>query len=377
MAETGAFAPLRYPPFRWLVSGRLITMLGNAVAPIALAFAVLDLTGSVRDLGLVVGVRSLANVVCVLFGGVVADRLPRQVVMVVSSLLAALSQASIAVLVLTGRASIGSMATIAAINGVVSAFAFPAASALIAQTVPDGIRRQANALNRLGINASLIVGAAVGGLLVAAVGPGWGLAVDALTFALAGVLFTQVKVTMVRDASAPGSSLLADLLVGWREFAARTWLWVVVLAYLFINAAWSGALGVLGPAIADDTIGRPAWGLVLAAETAGMVVGGLIALKLKVRRLLLFGAVTTFGMVPLLVTLGVAPWFWLLAIMAVLSGVAVEQFGIAWETTMQDHVPADKLARVYSYDMLGSIIAMPLGQVVAGPIAQAWAWRPR
>ena len=178
-------APLRYSAFRYLATGRLVNMLGNGVAPIALAFAVLDLTGSVRDLGLVVGTRSLMTVLFVLFGGVVADRIPRRLVLVGSNVLAALTQAAVATLVLTGTATIPLLLALGAANGIVSALAQPASAAATPQTVPPELIQPANALIRLGINAGMIGGAALGGLLVAAVGPGWGLAVDALTFAIA------------------------------------------------------------------------------------------------------------------------------------------------------------------------------------------------
>jgi MFS family permease len=178
MPPVGPLAPLRHAPFRFLLSGRVVSMTGNAVAPIALAFAVLDLTGSALDLGIVVGGRSITTIVFILIGGVVADRLPRSVVMVASSTLAAASQAAVATLVLTHTATIPLLLALSCVNGLVSAFAFPAVSALVPQTVsePDGRsassraqneRTQANALNRLGSNAAMILGAALGGMLVA------------------------------------------------------------------------------------------------------------------------------------------------------------------------------------------------------------------
>src|SRR5690606_20262934 len=145
-------------------------------------------------LGLVVGARSVMNVVFILFGGVVADRLPRNLVLFVSCTVAAVSQGVVATLVLTHTATIPALLGLSAVNGIASAFAFPAASALIAQTVPAELLRQANAINRLGTSAAMIAGAAAGGVLVAAVGPGWGLAIDAGTFAVAGALFRMVKV---------------------------------------------------------------------------------------------------------------------------------------------------------------------------------------
>jgi MFS family permease len=360
-------APLRYPAFRYLASGRIVTMLGSSIAPIALAFAVLDLTGSVTALGLVVGTRSLTNVLFILFGGVVADRLPRQFVVVGSSTVAGLSQGAVALLVITHHASVPVLAALAGVNGIAASFGFPATAALIAQTVPAEIRKQANALNRLGTNSAAIVGAALGGVLVALIGSGWCLAIDALTFLLSAGCFALVRV-----AAAPPrehSSTFAELREGWREFAGRTWVWVVVLAFCFINAAFVGGVFVLGPAVADHSIGRGLWGIVLAANTAGMVAGAFVALRLKVRRLLLVGMVSIAPMVLMLVPLAIAPYFPILLVSAFLSGVGVEQFGVAWETSVQEHIPPDKLARVYSYDALGSFIAIPAGEMAAGPIA--------
>ncbi|MEV4628011.1 MFS transporter [Micromonospora sp. NPDC049523] len=371
MSSRAALAPLRHAPFRYLAIGRFVNVLGNSVAPTALAFAVLDLTGSVRDLGLVVGARSLANVLFLLFGGVLADRLPRQAVMVVSCTLASLTQAAVATLVLTGHATIPLLLVLSAVNGTVSAFAFPAAAALTPQTVPAQLLQSANALSRLGVNIGSIGGASAGGILVAAVGPGWGIAVDALTFALAGLAFAGVRVAGVRDLSQARRSTWTELREGWTEFVSRTWVWVVVLGFMLLNAAMSSGVGVLGPAVADETIGRKAWGLVLAAQTLGLVVGALIALRLRVRRLLLLGVACMLGAAPLLLALAVAPVFALLVPAAFLGGLAMEQFGVAWETSVQQYVPADRLARVYSYDALGSFLAIPLGQIAIGPVAVA------
>ncbi|MFC6018913.1 MFS transporter [Plantactinospora solaniradicis] len=375
-SRDAVLAPLRHQPFRYLALGRAATMLGNSVAPIALAFAVLDLTGSVRDLGLVVGARSLTNVLFLLFGGVLADRLPRHAVMVVSCTLAAATQGAVAALVLTGTATIPALIALSAVNGVVTAFAWPAAAALVPQTVPAELLQSANALNRLGVNAAMIGGASLGGVLVAGVGPGWGLLVDAATFALAALAFARVRVTPVanRDTSRPNP--FRELREGWTEFVARSWVWVVVLGFLLINFAYASSINVLGPAVADETIGRRAWGLVLAAQTAGMVAGALFALRVRVRRLLLLGVLCMLADVLLLVGLAWTPGFALLLVTGFIAGAAVEQFSIAWETSMQQNIPADKLARVYSYDALGSFLAIPLGQIAIGPVALALGTGP-
>lgn len=192
-----------------------------------------------------------------------------------------------------------------------------------------------------------------------------------MTFALAGLAFAGVRVVAVRDRTSARRSTWTELREGWTEFVSRTWVWVVVLGFMLLNAAMSSGVGVLGPAVADETIGRKAWGLVLAAQTVGLVVGALIALRLRVRRLLLLGVACMLGAVPLLLALAVAPVFALLVPAAFLGGLAMEQFGVAWETSVQQYVPADRLARVYSYDALGSFLAIPLGQIAIGPVAVA------
>jgi predicted MFS family arabinose efflux permease len=237
------------------------------------------------------------------------------------------------------------------------------------QTVPNDLRKQANAINRLGINAAQIAGASLGGLLVAAFGSGWGIVIDATTFGVAAVLFSLLRLAAYREPDRPRASTLRELREGWSEFVSRQWLWVVVLGFMFFNMAFAAAIGVLGPAVADASFGRRAWGFILAAETLGMVVGGLLAMRIKVRRMLLLGVVGCFGPALMVAALAVSPQVALLLPVAFVGGLGVEQFGIAWEVSMQEHIPAQKLARVYSYDMLGSFIAIPLGQVAVGPLA--------
>jgi MFS family permease len=366
-----SFAPLAHPAFRWLLTARVTTMAGNAMAQIALAFAVRDVTTSVTTLGVVVATRSITNLVFLLWGGVVADRLPRQYVLVGSSTVSALSQGLLAALVLTGSVSIPAFVVLAAVNGMSSAFSFPASSALIPQTVPSELRQRANALLRLGLNSSMIAGASLGGLLIAFAGPGWGLAVDALSFALAGLAFSRVRVAAARVAAEHRPGVLSEMRAGWTEFSSRTWVWLVVVAFVFVNAAYAGGTMVLGPVIADTVIGRETWGLVPAAQTAGMVAGAFLAMRLRVRRLLLFGVICMVAFAGLPLALALHPVPWLLMVASFVCGVCMEQFGVAWETSLQQHVPADRLARVYSYDMLGSMAAVPLAQLVVGPVSDA------
>jgi MFS family permease len=374
-----ALDPLSYRPFRLLAIGRVVDMLGTAIGPVALAFAVLDLTHSSTALGLVVASFSLANVVFLLLGGVVADRLPRNLVLLGSCAGAAAVETALTAVVAARIDSVPLLAALAALGGALAAFAFPASSALLPSTVPEQIRQQATALARLGTNGALVVGSSLAGVIVGLAGPAWGLGIDAGSYVVAGGLYAAVHVPRVqgpgvsdgaaRAAGPAAEPIWRELVHGWRIFSSRRWLWVVVAAFGIINACWGGALGVLGPVIADETFGRIWWGAISGALTLGLVFGGLIALRLRRRRLLGFGMACMFGQVLLLICLGAAPLVPVLLAGALVAGVALEQFGVAWDLSMQQHVPADSLARAYSYDMLGSLVATPLGEVLAGPLA--------
>jgi MFS family permease len=364
---TALSAPLRHKNFRRLTTGRTFTVFGNAVAPVALAFAVLDLNGSATDLGIVVGARSLASVVLLLFGGMLADRLPRSVILQGTEVAATITQAMIALSVLCGFSSIPLLVVLSIVNGGVAALSLPAASAITPQTVPTELLTPANALARMLANISRIAGAALAGVLVAAVGSGWAIAANAALFAVAAVFYRRVQLP---EAVKPAkTSVLADLAAGWHEFRSRTWVWVVVLQFMVVNAVSVGGVVILGPIIADSTFGRAGWGFILAAQTAGAFAGGFLAAKWQPRRALLLGVALTLADAIPMVTLAEAPQVFALLITMFVTGLAMEQFGIAWDVSLQQNIPEDKLARVYSYDMLGSMVAMPLGQVIVGPLA--------
>jgi MFS family permease len=366
-------SPLSSPSYRWLLGGRSVSMLGNAIAPIALAFAVLDLSGSPKDLGIVIGARSVAHVLLLLFGGVIADRVPRAFLLVSSALASAATQGAVAALVLTGSATIPLLALLGALNGAVAAVNMPATQGLTPQTVGPDQLQPANAMLRLAASSMSVLGALAGGGLVAAVGPGWGIAIDAATFAVAGFMFSRLPLAAVVVRT---SNLLHDLRTGWTEFVARRWVWIVVVQFTVVNAAYVGAVAVLGPTVADGTIGRGSWGIVLAAGAAGLVVGGVIALRTRPRRPLLVGTAAVLALALPVATLAAKPTTPLLALAFFLSGICSEQFGVAWDVSLQQHIPQDRLSRVYSYDAVGSFVAIPLGQVLVGPAAQSFGVNP-
>jgi MFS family permease len=363
-------APLREREFRLLFTGRTISLVGSAIAPVALAFAVLDLTGSKTDLGLILTAREVPLIVFLLVGGIWADRLPRNRVMVAANVISALSQGAAAVLLIAGSAEIWHLAVLAALNGTASAFFFPASSGVIPQTVPAPILQQANALLALAMNSAMIGGAAVAGFLVAFFGPGWAIAIDAATYLLGASFVARMRLPAVEPSE--GRRFLSDLRVGWREFRNRTWLLVIVLQFSVLLMVTVGAFSVLGPVVADEELGGPkAWGAILTAQAAGLVAGGLLGLRFRPRRMLVAATLGILAAPAPLIALGFPLSLPAIAAVAFLAGIGHEVFGLLWNTTMQQEIPPDKLSRVYSYDALGSIGLIPLGYAIAGPVADA------
>jgi MFS family permease len=362
--------PLGEREFRLLFLGRTVSFVGSAVAPVGLAFAVLDLTGSKSDLGLVLAARSIPQIVFLLLGGVWSDRLPRHRVMVASSLLSGASQAGVAVLLLTHTAEVWHLAALAAANGAAAAFFFPASTGIVPETVPTKLLQAANALLRLSRNAILIVGSAAGGLLVAGVGPGWTIAIDAASFALGAVFIGGM--TLTGTPAGERASFMSELREGWDEFRSRTWLWAIVLQFSLVNAVVSGAFGVLGPVVADTRLGgAAAWGFILSLESAGLVLGGVFALRFRPQRMLLAATIGVLFTAPELVALGIPLPTLAIAGVAFVAGAGIETFGVLWDTAMQQTIPVRTLSRVSSYDALGSFVLMPVGQAAAGPAAAA------
>ena len=361
--------PLSDRRFRFFFASRAVNIWGTTMAPVALAFAVLAVEDSAAALGQVLAARSIPMVLFLLLGGVIADRLGRRLVIQVSNAVAVLSQATAAVLVISGHAELWQLVVIEAVNGTAAAASFPAMQGMVPQLVPRSQLQQANALLSMARGALFAIGPTTAALLVVTVGPGWALAVDAATWLVALVLLVPVKVP--HRAPAPGSGVVQDLREGWVLFRSTTWLWVVVLAFGALNAIASGAWHTVGPAVAKDTIGITGWGYVLSAQAIGLLVTGIVLLRVSIRYPLRAGMLgCLFFAVPLLM-LGLDPHLVPLAIGMFVAGAGMEVFGLGWSLAMQENIPEEMLSRAYSYDMLGSMVAIPVGQLTFGPLA-AW-----
>jgi MFS family permease len=371
MSRTGSLAPLAERNFAWYFSSRLVNTLGAMMANIALTFAVLDIDGRAIAIGQVLAAHTIPMILLLLWGGVISDRFPRAVVLQVSNVASAVSQGTIAFLVLTDRAELWMIIVLAAFHGAVSAMSMPAMAGLVPTLVPRESLQQANALLSLTRNGLTVIGPSLGAFIVVTSGPGWALAVDALTWAFAAILLIPVKIPP-RAPRAEQTSTLQDLREGWTFFRSVTWLWVVVLGFGGLNMIHNGALFTLGPVIAEDTIGRQAWGFVLSAEAAGLLLMALILLRFRLERPLLWGMLAIIlNALPMLM-LGVDPVVVALVAAAFIGGMGIEVFSMGWALAMQENIDDDMLGRAYSYDMLGSFIAMPIGQLAWGPLGSAF-----
>ncbi len=365
-----ALEVLRRRNFRLLVIGAGTSSLGNAITPVALAFAVLDLGGSATSLGLVVAAFALAEVVTTLFGGVLGDRVPRQLMMQGASSGAALTQGFIAASLICGFSSIPLLAGVGAVNGVLGALSGPSSSALTPQTVPSEELAAAVTFRRLLQNGAQVLGFSIAGVLVAGLGSGWAIAVDAATFAVAAVCFHLIHVPPVAGAG-KREPMFAEMRAGAVEVFRHTWLWVLIGQALLYHLFYGGAQGVLGPIVVKASLGEAAWGWALSALMVGFMLGGLVSLRWRPVHGLFVGTAFLSLTAAFPIAMALSDQLWVILLGALLHGFGLEIFSVNWDLSIQQNVPEDKLARVYSFDVVGSFIARPIGLAITGPIAAA------
>ncbi|MEU2628549.1 MFS transporter [Kitasatospora sp. NPDC007106] len=375
-APTGPSAPR---PFAWAgrnfriqTAATVVSGLGNAAAPIATAFAVLEAGGSTTEVGWVTAARLVPLVLFLLVGGALADRLPRHHVMVAANLFNAISQAVLAALVLSGAPPVWALVLLSATGGAGQAFYAPASEGMIMESVAAEHAGKAFSVYRMAMNGAQIGGAALGGALTAAVGPGWVLVLDAVGFAVAGGLRVFLKVSPAPRDAAHESGLVHELRLGWREFASRRWLWAVVLQFSVVVACVGAVETVYGPVVADLRFGGArAWGVAMAAFGIGMVAAGVLMTRWQPRRILLTGNGGVFLFALPGLALAARTELPVLVAAMFVSGAGVTVFGVNWMVALQQEIPSEMFSRVSAYDHLGSIALTPLGTAMAGPAADA------
>lgn len=365
---------LRHHNFRCLFLGQAASVVGDQVVILALALFVTQSTGSPTDLGLVLGAQSLTLVCLLLFGGVWADRLPRQRIMILADAARGLLQALLAILIFTGAVRVWEIVAIAAAYGGFQAFFQPAYAGLVPQTVPEDMIQEARALTESVSNIAFMIGPALGTALVLGVGAGEAFAFDALTFALSALLLLRVhpRPRGTVAGAAPRESVLHALRVGYREVRSRTWVWVVIVAFagtlLCVYAQWYA----LAPRIARDVYGSTGvFGLLESVAGLGAVVGAVIGLRWRPARPLMTGMLLVLAWPVQDGVFALGAPLWLVVPCAFVSGFGFALLMIWWETALAHHIPPSALGRVSAWDWMGSTALLPLGFFLAGPLAAA------
>jgi len=374
-ALTGRFPVLANRNFRLLLADRVMAPMAATFSLVGVSFAVLAATGSTADLSYVIAAQTAPSLVFLLVGGVIADRVAPQLVIVAANVMVAVGEGLFGILVLTSHPAIWVMIVLELLTGTGIALFYPASMALLPRLVPAEQMQEASAISRLTMNAAMMAGAALAGGCVAVFGAGWALAVCGIGMLVTVPLLLAIRVAPLERPQGASDverapSMFRELRVGWSEFRSHTWLWATVLQFAVVLTAWCGGFQVLGPAVANAHLGgAAAWGLISAAEATGLIVGGLVSLRWSPSRPILFVALIGGAIALSPLSLAMLLPLWVICLTAFALGVAIETMSVVWTVTMAAKIPADKLARVSGYDGLGSMMGMPVGALVAGPLA--------
>jgi MFS family permease len=336
---------------------------------VALPFGVLELVGSENPapVGYVIASATTAQLLFQLFGGALADRGSRQRMMVGADVLAMLSQGTMATLLLTETATVSMLMALATLMGIAFALHWPAAMGLVPLVVKREQLQAANSLLSVANSTAIGLGAAAGGMVAAAAGAGWAIGTDAVTFALSAALIANLRVQAQQRVES--SSLLRDIREGWREFASHRWLWAIVAQFSLLVMGFQATFAVIGPIVADRSMGGVEdWGWISAAFGAGLVCGGLVAMRFHIQRPMLAGVLCCFGLTLLpYLLIDPAPVAWVAA-GGFVAGLGIEIFSVFWNTALHTHVAPETLSRVSAYDVVGSMALAPVGEALAGPL---------
>jgi MFS family permease len=370
---------LAHHDFRFLWLAQSSSVIGDSIVLVALALFVIELTGSATDLGLVLAAQALPLVLFLLVGGVWADRLPRHRVMIATDLVRFTLHALLAVLIFSGAVRIWHVVVIEVLFGSAEAFFRPAANGLLPQTVPEADIQQATALTTMSSNIAEFAGPALATALVLGAGAGWAFAVDAATFLASATFLRRVRPRR-RDTPVPASAQLAperstlgaELRDGWREVRSRAWVWATLASFCVALFCGLAPWFVLGPVVAREQYHHlSVYGVVEAAFGLGTIMGSLIGIGWRPRYPLRLAMVAMLPWPVSSILFAAGLTLFVVVPVTVIGGVGLALFDVWWLTALAERIPPEKLSRVTSYDWMVSYALLPLGYVLAGPLAGA------
>lgn len=357
--------------FRLLFLGQALSVVGDRMTAVVLPFAVLSIGGSATDVGIVAAAGFLPFIFLGLVGGVIADRIERKRILIASDVVRLATQAAAGALLVSGNAEIWHLAALAALFGAADSFFSPAFTGLMPLTIAEPHHlQQANALRGMSFSTGSIVGPVLGGLLVAFIGEGGALLVDAGTFGVSILCLLVLKPRVVeRGDPEPFTS---DLRGGWREVRARSWVMSFLSAVVVYHVIVLPSIWVLGPVLMEDELdGATSWAILVTAFGAGSIVADVLLLKWRPRFALRASGIALIFASCQAVIIGSGLPIAAIAAVEFFAAIGVSTFFTLWETSLQEHIPEASLSRVSSYDYVASVGVMPLGTILAGPVAEA------
>jgi DHA3 family tetracycline resistance protein-like MFS transporter len=374
LARIGVIRPLRHRDFALLWTGLTVSMLGDGVYLVAIAWQVYELSDTPTALSVVGAAWTLPTVLLLLAGGVLSDRVDRRLLMVAADVLRAAAIGAIAVLSISGELELWHLLVLVAFYGVGEALFNPAATAITPMLVPADDLVQANALEHLVRPLALrFLGPAIGGLLVATVGPGTGFALDAGSFLVSALCILAIR-PHPGPAAEPGRSMLAEVREGFAYVRSQPWLWATLGAASLSLLAFMGPLQVLLPDRLKNDLGFGAgtFGAVLAVGGLGRIATAVVLGQRGLPRRFMTGMYLAWSLATLAVAgFGLSTATWQFMAIALLAGVCDTLGNVTWGTLIQTRVPSHLLGRVSSVDWQVSIALIPISFGLAGPIAEA------
>lgn len=357
--------------FGFFFGARTVAKLGDTMLPVALAAGLLQHGHGAGAVGLAMAATTVCFAGLVIFGGVFADRFSTRLLMIGADVARLGTQSVAAVLFFTGHVVLWQICVIGAVNGAAGALFQPGVASTVPRLAADV--QKANGAIRVAESAAALAGPAVAGVLVAFASPGAVFAAHAGTYGLSALCLVLLRLPPALPGSLPHSNgFRADLVQGWREFRSRTWLWGVIAIFCVLMITTTGPLTPLVATLVVQEHGSGAYGLVNSALGAGTVLGGLVALRLRPRRMLRAGSFALIGYCAFPATVGAQLGVPLMAAGAAIAGAGLSFWGVMWATSVQTQVPPDVLNRIHAYDVAGSIALLPVGQALAGPAASAF-----
>jgi MFS family permease len=361
---------LRHRSFAWLWSGQTISRLGDSLYSVALAWWVLQTTGSASAMGTVLIFSFAPMVIFLLIGGVTVDRLPRLRVMVVSDLASGLVVLMVAALAAGHRLEVWHVYVASMLFGFLQAFFFPAYNSVVPDLTPAEALPSANSLTGLSQQLAGIVGPAIGAGVVAAWGTPAAFAVNGLSFLVAaGCVLPLLKTAEPPRASSERGNVWRDLREGIGLVLRQPWLWITIAVFSLINVTLAGPRAVALPFLVERTLHAEVGtlGFLFSAGSAGAVLGAVWLggrQRLRRRGLLAYGATVLSGLAA--AAIGLWPLVLVAAVGSLIMGLCISVFSLVWTNTLQELVPREKLGRVTSIDALGSFVLLPLGFGLTG-----------